>query len=173
MQKSRNSQITTIVCVALLVALNIIFTRFLSITTPILRIGFGFIPVAIASIAFGPFWGAVCGAVGDVLGMALWPSGEFTLGFTITAALSGIVFGLLLHGRYSLKRVILASVIVCVLLNLCLDTFWLSILMDKAYFVMLPVRIVKCVLNIPIYTVIIHILWSKALCHVQVLNASR
>ena len=64
MSKNENNYLTVIVTVALLIALDVILTRFLSIQTQSLRIGFGFLPVAVAGIAYGPFWGAVTGAVG-------------------------------------------------------------------------------------------------------------
>ena len=40
------SKTKTIAFVGLLVSMEIIFTRFLSFQTPIIRIGFGFIPIA-------------------------------------------------------------------------------------------------------------------------------
>ena len=86
---SKNSKhLTILTCLALLVALDIILTRFLSINTQFLRISLGMIPVAIAGIAFGPVWGGLCGAVGDVLGMLIFPSGAYFPGFTLTAALT-------------------------------------------------------------------------------------
>lgn len=167
MQKSKpsrkQSHMTIVVCVALLVAINVILTRFLSINTTFLRIGFGFLPVAVAGIAFGPFWGAVCGAVGDVLGMIIYPTGEFFPGFTVTAILTGFIFGLFMYRKYTLARNIIACTIVCLILNLCLDTLWLSIMYGKGFMVLLPARIIKSAVNIPIYTALIHIIWGKAL----------
>ena len=167
MQKNKSSVRQTptaiVVSVALLIALNVILTRFLSINTTFLRIGFGFLPVAIAGAAFGPFWAAVCGAVGDVLGMMIFPSGEYFPGFTLTAILTGITFGLLIHRKYSLIKNTIACTFVCLVLNLCLDTLWLSIMYGEAYIALLPARIIKSVINIPVYTALVHIVWHKAL----------
>lgn len=166
MQKNsskKHSPTTVIVCISLLVALNVILTRFLSINTTFLRIGFGFLPVAIAGAAFGPFWAAVCGAVGDVLGMMIFPSGEYFPGFTLTAILTGITFGIFLHRRYSLLKNVLACCFVCLVLNLCLDTLWLSIMYGEGYLVLLPARLIKSAINIPVYAALVHIVWSKAL----------
>ena len=52
MPKNKKFLLSTIVTVALLVALDVILTRFLSIQTQFLRIGFGFLPVAVAGIAY-------------------------------------------------------------------------------------------------------------------------
>lgn len=164
----KKSQLTILVSVALLVAINVILTRFLSINTTFLRIGFGFLPVAIAGIAFGPVWGLLCGAVGDVLGMMIFPSGEFFPGFTLTAILTGLVFGLFLGKKYTLARNIISCCIVCLLLNLCLDTLWLSIMYGEAFVVLLPARIIKSVINIPIYVALIHIVWKNALSKLDI-----
>ena len=56
MKKNKSNYLTIIVTTALLIALDVILTRFLSIQTQFLRIGFGFLPVAVAGIAYGPFW---------------------------------------------------------------------------------------------------------------------
>ena len=88
-----------LVTMAFLIALEIVLTRFCSINTPILRIGFGFLPVAMMGIMFGPLWAGIGYAVGDLLGMLIFPSGAYFPGFTLTAFLTGLVFGFFLHGK--------------------------------------------------------------------------
>lgn len=167
MQSKQKNYLTIVISVAFLIALDVILTRFLSIQTQFLRIGFGFLPIAIAGILYGPFWGIVCGAVGDILGMIIYPSGAFFPGFTLTAALTGAVFGWILYNRkISVLRILAASAIVCIGLNLLLDTLWLDLMYGSGYFVLLPARIVKCVLNIPIYTVLIALIWGKGLSRI-------
>ena len=164
MSKNKNNYLTVIVTVALLIALDVILTRFLSIQTQFLRIGFGFLPVAVAGIAYGPFWGAVTGAVGDILGMIIYPPAEYFPGFTLTALLTGLIFGLLLYRKpVTVPRVLLASAVVCIALNLLLDTLLLDIMYGNSFIALLPARAVKCVINIPIYTLLILILWGNAL----------
>ena len=163
MPENKKFLLSTIVTVALLVALDVILTRFLSIQTQFLRIGFGFLPVAVAGIAYGPFWGAVTGAVGDILGMIIYPPADYFPGFTLTALLTGVIFGLLLHRRVTIPRTILASALVCLLCNLVLDTLWLDIMYGSGFIALLPARVVKCLINIPIYTILIKIIWGNAL----------
>lgn len=171
MQSKSSTYLTTVVCVALLIALDIIFTRFLSIQTQFLRIGFGLLPVAVAGIAFGPVWGGVCGAVGDILGMMIYPSGAYFPGFTLTAALSGIIFGLILYKKTSFVRVVIACAVVCIFLNLILDTLWLDIMYGQGFVAILPGRIVKCALNIPIYAILIEVIWSKGVSRIPQLRS--
>ena len=52
----KKSATSRLVIMAFLIAMEIILTRFCSINTPILRIGFGFLPVAMMGIMFGPVW---------------------------------------------------------------------------------------------------------------------
>ena len=57
---------------------------------------------------FGPGVGGAVGALSDILGYAVRPTGPYFPGFTVTAALSGVIFGLLL-GKI-LHRFVMESV---------------------------------------------------------------
>ena len=145
-----------LVTMAFLIALEIVLTRFCSINTPILRIGFGFLPVAMMGIMFGPLWAGIGYAVGDLLGMLIFPSGAYFPGFTLTAFLTGLVFGFFLHGKeITWKKVLPASLVVILGLNLVLDTIWLSILMGDGFVALLPTRIFKCAVMLPIHLILI------------------
>lgn len=161
----KRSATTRLVIIAFLIALEIILTRFCSINTPILRIGFGFLPVAMMGIMYGPIWAAVGYAVGDILGMLIFPSGIFFPGFTATAMLTGLVFGLFLHNKEKItwKTVLPASLIIILVLNLCLDTLWLSIMFGDAFIALLPTRIFKCVVMLPIHLVLIPLVWNRVM----------
>jgi len=162
---NKRSTTTRLVIMAFLIALEIILTRFCSINTPILRIGFGFLPVAMMGIMYGPIWAAVGYAVGDILGMLIFPSGIFFPGFTVTAMLTGLVFGLFLHNKEKItwKTVLPASLIIILVLNLCLDTLWLSIMFGDAFIALLPTRIFKCVVMLPIHLILIPLVWNRVM----------
>lgn len=85
---------------ALLVAISIILARFASIMIPIagfnaLRISFALVPIMLSGIMFGPFVGALTGALADVIGSLLFPMGAFHPGLTLTSALNGAIAGLM------------------------------------------------------------------------------
>jgi len=163
-KKSATSQL---VMMAFLIALEIILTRFCSINTPILRIGFGFLPVAMMGIMYGPLWAALGYAVGDILGMIIFPSGMFFPGFTVTALLTGLVFGFFLHGRQiTWKTVLPASLVIILGLNLVLDTIWLSIMMGDAFIALLPTRIFKCAVMLPIHLILIPLVWNRIMSRI-------
>ena len=91
------SKAKTIAFVGLLVSMEIIFTRFLSFQTPIIRIGFGFIPIAFSAILFGPLIGGMAAAAADIIGMMIFPKGPYFPGFTLSAFLTGAIYGLFLY----------------------------------------------------------------------------
>ena len=150
--------------ISLLIAIEVILTRFCSIQTPIVRIGFGFLPIAIIAMMYGPLSAGIAYAIGDLLGVTLFPAGSFFPGFTLTAFLTGITYGVFLYNKpKTWSRIVGAVLTVCLVLNLGLDTYWLSILMGKGYLALLPMRIMKAALMIPVQTLIIGIIWKKVI----------
>ena len=154
----------TLVTMALLIALEVVLTRFLSINLPIVRIGFGFLPVAIAAILFGPLWAGVGYAVGDLIGMLIWPTGAYFPGFTLTAFLVGATYGLFLYKKtVTWPRLIVTVTVVVLAYSLVLNTVWLSMLYGKAFWGLLPTRILQCVILIPVQVLTIKLVCEKIL----------
>ncbi len=158
----KNNNVKKLVEISLLIALEVILTRFCSINTAILRIGFGFLPIAIIAMMYGPISAGMAYAVGDILGMMIFPSGSYFPGFTLTAFLTGVIYGVVLYKHpKTWGRIILATCLVCLGMNLCLDTVWLHILMGKGFFALLPTRIFKAAIMIPIQTILIQLVWKN------------
>lgn len=84
---------------AMLIAIDVIFTRVLAINTPLMKIGLGFTAVALSAMLYGPLWAMLTAALGDLVGALLYPTGAYFPGFTVTAALTGLIFGLFLYRR--------------------------------------------------------------------------
>lgn len=159
MQKKSSTQ--RLVIMAFMIALSVILTRFCSINTPIVRIGFGFLPCAFMGIMFGPIWAGVGYAAADVLGMSIFPSGTYFPGFTVTAFLTGIVYGLFYHNReVTIRSSVIPNLIVSIFLNLVLDTLWLMILMGQGFWALLPARIIKCSVMFAIQVLLIPLIWK-------------
>lgn len=135
-----------LVLTAVLISLSIVLTRLLSIQFLTIRVGFGFLPLAFISIMFGPFWGAVAAAVADITGFFMFPPpAPFFPGFTLSAALTGFIYGVFMYnkkniGDISLKRVILACGSVGLFVNFILNTFWLYLIVRDAVIPTIPVR---------------------------------
>lgn len=145
-----------LVIISLFIALEVILTRFLSIQTPIVRIGFTFIPIALSAIMFGPLLAGITAALADVVGMILFPAGVYFPGFTFSAFLRGAIFGWFLYKKpNSLWRICMPVFIITLVVNLGLDTVWLWMLTGKGIFGLLPARILKCLIMFPIQIVLI------------------
>ncbi|MDR3295746.1 MAG: folate family ECF transporter S component [Clostridiales Family XIII bacterium] len=173
-----------LILIAFFIALELILNRVLSINTPVIRVSLAFLPLAATAILYGPLWAAAACVIEDLIGATLFPTGAFFPGFTLTALLTGLTFGLFLHGRpihfavtkstdafaftfglslhgrpVTWKSVLPAAAIICVLYNLCLDSFWLYIIMGKGVLALMPVRLIKVAVMLPLETTLIPLVW--------------
>lgn len=157
-----------LVIMALMIAMNVMLARFLSIQTPTIRICFTFLPIAVVAMMYGPISAALVGALADLLGSLLFPVGPYFYGFTVTAFLMGATYGVFMYKRVGKMFYITISVlIVTVIWQLALDTYWLHMLWDVPYVSLLPWRIVRTVIMIPVQVALI-----KAIAHVLGKNPS-
>ena len=136
----------TLVMMALLTALEIVLSRFLSLSAWNMKIGFAFVPVAVAAMLLGPLEAGVVGALADLLGALLFPVGAYFPGFTLTAFLMGAVYGLCLHKKQSFPRILLAVALHQLALSLGLNTLWISVLYSSPYGALLLTRLPQCAL---------------------------
>ena len=152
-----------IILTAVLLAVQIILSRFLSVKTPILKISFAFIPSMLCAIWLGAKWTVLLNVLGDIIGATLFPTGAFFIGYTISTAISGLIYGLLLYkkednsytDRQFIIRLIISVILVTCISNIGLNTLWISITTGKAFIVLLGTRIVKELIMIPIQLLVI------------------
>ena len=150
-QASQSSaRLRMLLALAMLTALEIVLNRFASIRTWNLKIGFSFIPIVVAAMLYGPLGGALVAGLGDLIGAILFPNGPFFPGFTATALLTGLVFGLFLRRNQKPLPVILAVAINQLILSLLLNTLWISSLYPT-----LVSRLPQCAILIPVQLVVI------------------
>jgi ECF transporter S component (folate family) len=147
-------KVKKVVLAGLLLAILIIFERFISVETQILRLSFAYVPYILIGTFLGPVWGALIGVAGDLLGMLLMPKAGFFAGFTLNALLTGLVYGLFLYRAPSNKsylvRLIISVLLVHIFIHLGLTTLWLSIMYKKAFVVIITGRIIANIIEIPI-----------------------
>lgn len=157
------TKIKKIILTSILLATLIILSRFLSIKTPLLKISLAFIPTILCAIWLGPKWTVLLNVLGDIIGATLFPTGPFFIGYTISTAISGMIYGLLLYKKEDnsyidnqfLIRLIISVIAVTCISNIGLNTLWVSITTGKAFIVLLATRIVKELVMIPIQIVVI------------------
>ena len=137
--------------IALLLAAEIILSRFLSIPTPILKISFSFLAIAAIAILYGPFYACAAAGIGDFMGSILFPIGAYFPGFTLTAALSGLVYGLFIYKKQvTFLRLLVPVLIINILFQIVLDTFWLVMITEQSFWALAPIRLTKSIIMIPI-----------------------
>lgn len=175
----------TMVSLSVLVALQIILTRFCSINAWNVRIGFGFTALVIAAVLHGPAGAALVGGLGDLIGSLAFPSGTYFPGFTLTQMLMGLSFGLALYHRpmsgenavsprhfsdgvgrlRSLRgagllpvRMTLAVLFNQLVLSLLLNTLWISVLYGSLFRGLLVSRAMQAAVTAPIQLLVVCIL---------------
>ena len=143
---------------AMLIGLEIVLSRFLSIPTSITKIGFAFVPVAAAALLLGPLAAGAVGALGDLLGALLFPIGAYFPGFTLTAFLMGLCYGLLLYKKQGFGRIASAVAVHQLVLSLLLNTLWISLLYGSPYAPLLLSRLPQCVILAAVQLALIPVL---------------
>ena len=139
-----------------LLALDVVLTRLLAVNTPVMKIGLGFAAVALCAVLYGPWWAALVAALGDLVGALLFPTGAFFPGFTLTAACTGLIFGLCLYRRdKSLLWPILAAVLNVVLVSYLANTAMISYISGTPYTTLLKARAVQLAVMLPVQSAVL------------------
>lgn len=151
-----------LVFVGILIATEIVLTRYCAIQTDIVRIGFGFIPIVLSAMLFGPVIGGTTAMLADILGMMIFPRGAYFPGFTFSALVGGVIYGLVLYNKpKTVLRIFLAVLLVTVIRDLGLNTLWLSILSHKAVNIIMVPRILKSLFMLVVQALIIPVVWRR------------
>lgn len=183
-KETQHSIIQRIIVCAILAALGFVLDRFLGITFPLFgvksfSVNLSFVPIIFSGFIYGPVWGALVGALQDLLGAFLVPMGPFFIGYTATTAFVGACagfFGMIFlknkddlpSPRPSLSNGFTFSLpVFCLLITAIsslLNSLWLNIqyLPQKTYFaVALPRLLGSLVVPFPLYTILLWILVTR------------
>ena len=146
------SRTRTITTAGLLLAIQMVLSSYGVIeVTDSLKISLAHLAIAPTAILFGPVVAGVQGALSDILGFMLKPTGPYFPGFTLSAALLGVIYGLLLYKtRRTTWQIIAARVIVCIFVNIGLNTVFLTLLYGPSRLATLPLRVFKNLIQLPI-----------------------
>lgn len=159
------SKIKKNILAAMLLAMLIILNRFISIKTEVLVISFTFLPMMLSAIWLGPKYSTIIALLGDFIGAILFPFGPYFPGFTVSSALSGLIYGLFLYNKGNemsnkklLISLIISSVIQLIFVNIFVTSLWIHILYGKAYLAIMVSRTVTQLIMIPIHVISIYVL---------------
>lgn len=147
----------TMTAAAMLLAITVVLGFYRLQLTEYIRIGFDSISKELTGMLFGPVIGCMVGGLSDLISYIIKPIGGFFPGFTVSAMAGGIIYGTILYKRpLSFKRVIAANSVVTVVVNLLLNTYWLTLLYGDAFFALLPARAVKQLIMLPIDSILFY-----------------
>lgn len=123
MHSKKHNVTTAVVLGALCAALSVVFGKLFAI--PVgnsVRISFESLPILLASLALGPFWGGVCGAVADLVGCAIV---GYSVNPLITLAMVGIgvLPSLLVRRKESFFSVFFGVLVTHLLFSVALKSF--------------------------------------------------
>lgn len=142
---------------AMLLAVAVVLGFYTLQATDFIKIGFAFIADEMTGMLFGPVVGGLMGGAADLVKFLVRPTGPFFPGFTISGAASGVIYGMVLYKKPpTLGRVALANGIVMIVVNICMNTYWLTLLYGDAFFAILPARIIKQAVMYPIYVALFY-----------------
>lgn len=146
MQKEDSRSLTRkIALLALLTAMGVVLGRFI----PVLNIltskyEFSFVAVMTAAYLTGPIGGAVVGGLVDLIGALIVPTGAYFPGFTVTAAITGLVFGLCFYKKCSFLRILIAVISTQLVCSLLINTWFISTFFSpKGFTVLLATRAIQ------------------------------
>ncbi len=156
-KKLQNPRVLT-VC-AMMMALNVMLGYFTLRFSSYLRIGFGFVTQPVVGMLFGPLPCLLTGMIQDVISLALNPTGAYIPAYTMSVGISGIFYGMVLYQKpVTLWRVFVAKALVVLVGNILLNSIALAPTVASGFTGILPSRILKNLLLLPIQTVVSYLI---------------
>ncbi|MBQ9268253.1 MAG: folate family ECF transporter S component [Oscillospiraceae bacterium] len=129
-----------------------------------LRVKFTFFFVAVGSAVYGPILGLLVGAVSDILGYVLFPSGAFFPGYTLSSMLGALIYALLLYRKkITVLRLFCAKFLVNYLVNVLLGSLWSRMMFGKGYLYYMTTSLIKNSLLLPVEVMLLAALFAVLL----------
>ena len=153
-------QLTTLV---ILLAIRLALDYLPEIKLAFSKLGPAFIGAALTGAIAGPIPAMILGAAHDILKFAIGGAdGVFFPGFTLTAIVGGLIYGLGLHRQTKTPlRIFLTVLAVTLICNLGLNTLWTTMIQGKAFMVILPERINKNIASLVVNSVALYYLFNN------------
>lgn len=90
--------------------------------------------------------------------MVLLPKAMFFPGFTLSTFLTALIYGFVLYKKpKTLTRIIVAVLLVSIIVNLGLNSLWLSMMYDKAFIAIFPGRVISNIIGVPLRVALIYL----------------
>ena len=143
----------------MLIALNIIMAEVCKITIlpRSLELSLGFVPLALSGMLFGLVPTVTLAVVADIIGALLFNAGNFYFGYTLTAFMTGLFYGIFLHKKeLSTLRIVICQLLVSLICYAFLNSLWaLNWVTKTAAEEYIGIRLLAQLGTFPVYTLIL------------------
>lgn len=158
---TQNTAVRSIIYGGIFMALTILFTYVFAIQTTFIRIDFAFIPIGIYAAMWGPQKTMLMASLADILGSNIFMPGMYFPGFTISALLSGYIYGKMLYQqKITLKRVFIMNILVFIFVDCLLNNIWLTLMYHDAAKAFYSFRLVKSAILAPVKAIVLFNLYK-------------
>ena len=130
----KNKRVGSLVILALMIGLNIVLSRFVSIKAMNFKISFTFLTIVLSAYFYG-YYGAIMVALfGDLLGALLFPIGPYNPLLTLTSIMCAVVYAYFFYKKdLSNKNIILACLINRFIISLFINTTIISLMYNLSF----------------------------------------
>ena len=122
-----------LVVIALLIALNIVLSRFVSIKALNFKISLTFITIVVAAYLYGYFGSIIVAFFGDLVGSLLFPIGPYNPLLSLTAVLSAVVYAYFFRKEMNKKNIICACFINRFIVSMIINTIIISLMYSLSF----------------------------------------
>lgn len=155
--------VRTITTSAMFAAISVVLGYFTIVIGDYIKIGFSTIANQFVYYLFGPVVGGLFGGALDVLKYIVKPTGAFFPGWTLSAIVAGVLYGIFLYKKpINFWRILLAELVVSMVCNVILGTLWLHMMYGQGVYFLLSLRIPKNLIMWPINSMLFYTI-AKAL----------
>lgn len=128
----------------------------------VVEFGVGFIGSALSGALLGPFYATITAIVYDILDFFLSNSGYmFFPGFTLSAALGGLFYGIGLWRKdKNFKNIFLTVLAITIIINIILNTLWIKMMYGGAWVALIQPRLIKNLISLPLNTVVLYYIFN-------------
>ena len=136
---------------SLLTALAVIFSILSFYITPAIKFSLSFVFIAIIAANFGVVPAAFSAAISDIIQYLIKPIGPWQPLLTLTAAITGIIFGLILYkNKTGIIRIIISRLVTSLFISSIIDTYLIAMLYGKVFTEFFTIRLTKNLILLPL-----------------------
>lgn len=154
--------VRTIATLGMFGAISVVLGSMTLVIGDYIKIGFSSVAQQFVYYLFGPAVGGFFAGAMDILKYFMKPTGAFFPGWTISAMAAGVIYGCFFYKKpLTVWRVLAAELTVSIVCNMLLGTLWLTIMYEKAFIALLPMRVVKNLVMWPVNSALFYSLtWT-------------